>query len=203
MEIQVMPYDLPDAALLKQEGEAVMVWQPDENVLVLGQSNHPEISLNQEAVLRDRVRVVKRSSGGETVILSPETLVISAIFQTETFGNPSFYFKKMNGKIMAALEQLGIRGLEQKGISDISVQNRKILGSSIYRHRSALMYHAVLNINESPATMERYLAHPSKEPDYRAGRSHKDFVTSLRELGCTADPEEIKSTLIRELSQKD
>lgn len=198
-----MPYDLPDAALLKQDGEAVMVWQPDENVLVLGQSNHPETSLNQEAVLRDRVRVVKRSSGGETVILSPETLVISAIFQTETFGNPSFYFKKMNGKIMTALEQLGIRGLEQKGISDISVQNRKILGSSIYRHRSALMYHAVLNINESSATMERYLAHPPKEPDYRAGRSHKDFVTSLRELGCTADPEEIKSTLIRELSQKD
>jgi len=46
-----------------------------------------------------------------------------------------------------------------------------------------LLYHAVLNLGEPASTFERYLKHPSKEPDYRKGRSHSDFVTSLKEKG--------------------
>jgi hypothetical protein len=29
--------------------------------------------------------------------------------------------------------------------------------------------------------MEKYLKHPSREPDYRGNRSHKKFVTSLKD----------------------
>ena len=31
--------------------------------------------------------------------------------------------------------------------------------------------------------IEKYLKHPSKEPDYRQGRKHSEFVTSLHESG--------------------
>jgi lipoate-protein ligase A len=31
--------------------------------------------------------------------------------------------------------------------------------------------------------IEKYLAHPSLEPDYRKGRSHRDFLTDLGTLG--------------------
>jgi lipoate-protein ligase A len=31
--------------------------------------------------------------------------------------------------------------------------------------------------------MSKYIKHPSKEPDYRQGRSHDEFVTSLQQQG--------------------
>jgi lipoate-protein ligase A len=31
--------------------------------------------------------------------------------------------------------------------------------------------------------IERYLKHPKKEPDYRRGRSHKDFLSSIHKKG--------------------
>ena len=71
------------------------------------------------------------------------------------------------------------------GISDITMAGKKILGSSIYRSKEALLYHAVLNLGEPASTFERYLKHPTKEPDYRQGRSHSEFVTSLKEIGYT------------------
>jgi len=195
MEIELLPYNLPDRDLINSGTPGAMVWRPQQTTLVLGQSNKPESSLNVDQVLKDEIPVMKRNSGGETVILTPETLVISVVFVTEGFENPSTYFRKINQNIMTVLQDLGVEGLEQKGISDISKGNKKILGSSIYRHRAALLYHAVLNISESPELMERYIAHPPKEPDYRKGRSHAEFVTSLRELGCNVDIEKLREAL--------
>jgi lipoate-protein ligase A len=43
--------------------------------------------------------------------------------------------------------------------------------------------------------MEKYLKHPTKEPDYRKGRSHKDFVSSLKESGYDIEPLYLKKQL--------
>ena len=36
--------------------------------------------------------------------------------------------------------------------------------------------------------MERYLQHPPREPDYRRGRSHRDFMGDLATLAGAGDP---------------
>jgi lipoate-protein ligase A len=194
--ITVRPYNLPDHLLLEKENSpAFMVWQPEREILVLGQSNRVETSIDLEAVIRDGIQVVKRPSGGETVLLTPNTLCISFTFRTEGFENPTVYFKTINACIIAALERLGVRGLAQKGISDISYGEMKILGSSIYRKRDRVLYHAVLNVAETAQRIATYIRHPQKEPDYRKGRTHEDFVTSLRSLGCNATMEEFRQVL--------
>jgi len=81
------------------------------------------------------------------------------------------------------------------GISDIAISGKKILGSAIYRSKDALLYHAVLNLGEPATTFERYLRHPSKEPDYRLGRSHSEFVTSLKEKGYNQSYHQLESEL--------
>ncbi len=136
-----------------------------------------------EAVLADGITVVKRPSGGETVILTPNTLVIAISFTTETLKNPKEYFHKINDSIIAVLAQQGIQNLLQKGISDIAIGEKKILGSSIYRRPNRVFYHAVLNVAEDIANIAKYIRHPAKEPDYRKGRPHSEFVTSIREQG--------------------
>ena len=101
----------------------------------------------------------------------------------------------LNDKIMNALSGLGVQNLSMKGISDISIGNKKILGSSIYLRKNTLFYHAVLNISESVDVISKYLKHPTKEPDYRKGRSHKEFVTSLLSEGYTLSAKQLISAL--------
>ncbi len=199
----VLPYNLPDETLISAADTGIMVWQPDKLCVVLGQSNHAETSLNCSQVMEDNCPVIKRNSGGETVLLSPETLVISIAFDTAGFQNPSQYFKRINQAIIDELNQHLDVDLVQRGISDISCDEKKILGSSIYRHRSRVLYHAVLNVAMSVDIIERYIAHPSKEPDYRKGRKHGDFVSSLAELGFKGSIVELQQSLQKALLMLD
>ena len=74
-----------------------------------------------------------------------------------------------------------------KGISDIAIKDKKILGSAIYRSKDKIFYQAVLNVSENPQLFDKYLKHPKKEPDYRNGRLHSDFVTSFHAEGYVID----------------
>lgn len=181
---EVQKYTLPDLDIIDSDSEvSVCVWHPDKTYLVLGQSNKAETSLDMEAVLADGVVVIKRPSGGETVILTPNTIVIAISFTSETLKNPNEYFHKINDSIISVLAENGIKNLLQKGISDIAIGEKKILGSSIYRRPNRVFYHAVLNVAEDISNIAKYIRHPAKEPDYRKGRPHSEFVTSIHAEG--------------------
>lgn len=188
-----LPYTLPDFAIFHREWEdyRFFTWQPDKIYIIIGTSNKPEQSLNIENVLNDDVPVLKRPSGGEAVILSPNTLVIATTIYEDKLRSPAKYFNTANTKLIYLLEQQGVKNLSLKGISDIATGEKKIAGSSIYRRLNKVFYHAVLNVSESPEIMEKYLTHPHKEPDYRKSRNHKDFVTSLLAEGYNIDIQEL------------
>lgn len=194
--LEVKKYDLIDIELLTKQhlpDLQFFVWQPDRVYIVLGSSNKAEESLQIDQVLRDKAEVLKRPSGGESVLLTPRTLVLSTLIRTEKLEDPPSHFRAVNSKIISLLEEKGVRNLSQKGISDIAIGNKKILGSSIYRRTNLVFYHAVLNVSESTSMMERYLAHPKKQPDYRLDRKHHDFVTSLKAEGYSFKMEELTS----------
>ena len=201
-QITVKNYNLPDFDIFEnQDDYSVFVWRPESTSLVLGQSNHPESSLITENVIQDQIPVYKRPSGGETVILTNNMLVVSVAFQVKSLQNPKIYFEKINHTIIQALESQGVDGLYQRGISDISIHQKKILGSSIYRTTEKMFYHAVLNISESIDTISKYIVHPAKEPDYRQGRTHKEFVTSLSEAGYHLPYDILKNEIINYINQ--
>lgn len=178
-------YNLPDIDLLNKKSNQFLIWIPDKVYIVLGASNHPAQALNMDNVTKDNITVLKRPSGGQTVILTPNNIIIAAVFFDKNTLHPKDVFQQINKLIISSIEKIGIHNLSMMGISDIAVSGKKILGSAIYRSKDALLYHAVLNLGEPGTTFERYLKHPSKEPDYRQGRSHTDFVTSLKEKGYT------------------
>jgi len=201
MTIEVQKYDLIDYSIFESEKDYdYYLWHPDDNYIVLGRANKPDIALETNLVEQDNVKVYKRPSGGETVILTPNTLVISVKVKIGNELNTQKYFREINDKIMDALSSLGVKNLSMKGISDISIGDKKILGSSIYLRKKTLFYHAVLNISESIDFISKYIKHPTKEPDYRKGRSHKEFVTSLSEQGYNLKHDQIIPALNTTLS---
>ncbi len=201
MSVTLTEYDLPDAFLFRGSATGILAWQPEETVIVLGQSNSVESSLLSDAVAADGLRVTKRPSGGETVILTPSTIAFTVARRFPVMIPFREYFRIVNSKVIAGLEEMGVSRLGSKGISDITIGNRKILGSSMRKVSDRLVYHAVLNLGEDPAIFSRYLRHPGREPDYRAGRSHSEFVTSVAAEGYRLEPADVISMLQRRLQE--
>jgi len=183
MPVEVRPYDLPDASIFGGTGDGMLVWQPAETIIVLGQSNTPGRSLILDNVLSDGIPVTKRPTGGEAVILTPEMAVITVAREFPEMARSKDFFTEINAMILDMLSDLGVKNYGTGGISDITIGHRKILGSSMHRRENRLVYHAVLNIDGDPSIFERYLRHPSREPDYRLNRPHGEFVTSLKSEG--------------------
>lgn len=195
MPFEIRQYDLPDAALFRGTGDGMMVWQPAETIIVLGQSNTPERSLVLENVVSDGIPVTKRPTGGEAVILTPQMAVITVAREFPGLVRSRDFFIEVNGMILDMLSDLGVKNYGTRGISDITIGHRKILGSSMHRRESRLVYHGVLNIAGDPSIFEKYLRHPSREPDYRHNRPHGEFVTSLKIEGYSIHYQDIAALL--------
>lgn len=199
--IKIRKYDLPDSYLFDNNVDtpSYIVWIPDETCIVLGRSNNPNESLYLDNIINDMIPVYKRPSGGETVLLSNKMLVLSIVIKQTDFKSGKLHFQDYSTKIISALDSLGIKDLGYKGISDITIKDLKILGSAIYQNKFIVFYHAVLNVSESTALIEKYIKHPKREPDYRKNRNHKDFVTSIANEKYNISVNEIKDVIEKKL----
>ncbi|MFA7082784.1 MAG: hypothetical protein WC135_09245 [Bacteroidales bacterium] len=189
-------YNLPDYAIFEsQKNFDYYIGTPDDTYIVLGRSNDIERSINCENVKQDGITTLKRPSGGESVILSPNMLIFSFKYKSDIIPNPPKLFKIINSKLIENFSILGIKNLHSKGISDLSIGDKKIMGSSMFTKNKTIFYHGVLNISQDVEIIEKYLTHPSKEPDYREKRSHRDFVTSLQTQGYNFSKEQLSKAL--------
>ncbi|MCK5775680.1 MAG: hypothetical protein KAH25_05880 [Bacteroidales bacterium] len=195
-------YNLPDQQILDSEKELdFLVWQPDQMYLVLGRSNEAKKSLIAKAVDTDQVQVLKRPSGGEAVLLSPKMLVIALKYPLNKVAKPHDVFSIANDSIKNAITKLGVRNITSRGISDICIGEQKILGSAIFKKPKSVFYHAVLNISEDVSLIEQYIQHPKREPEYRKGRNHLAFVSSIQKEGYTIVIAAIKQQIESQLKR--
>jgi lipoate-protein ligase A len=128
-------------------------------------------------------------------------IVAVAAYLVDPFGNKR-YFHLIQTPIQEALTSDGIEDVEQRGLSDLAIHGRKILGSSLRRQRQLLVYQAVLLVDAARDLFARYLQHPPREPDYRAGREHRDFTTNLRERGLQVSLQTLQERLQTHLDQR-
>lgn len=155
------------------------VYRPGAVRVVLGRGSRPEKELNIDACREDGVTVQRRHGGGCAVVLDPGNVVVSVVLPATGFAGNRGHFARLTEWLVAGLGAAGIGGLRQRGISDLALGERKVGGACIYRTRELLFYSVTLLAEPRVALIERYLAHPPREPDYRRGRPHAAFVTSL------------------------
>jgi lipoate-protein ligase A len=198
--ITVSEYNLPDIQLLNESTNKFLLWIPDKSYIVLGASNNAKDAVVEDVTLRDDICVIKRRTGGQTVMLTPNNIIISAVITDESVMKPKDVFNRFNELIIDAIAKNHNLKFSTRGISDIALGEKKILGSSMYRGKGKLFYHAVLNFEEPSTTFQKYLKHPSNEPDYRKGRMHHEFVTSLKETGYPESINHFKIKLTESLS---
>lgn len=200
------PYPGDDAVLqqLQQAPEHLCcrVWEEPTSCIVLGRGGKLEREVTEETVLQDNVVVYRRSGGGGTVVLSPGMLVVAIAAHVKDPYGSKRYFQLLQEPIIETLEELGLPGVTQRGLSDLAYQGRKILGSSMRRQRTLMLYQGVLLVDVDRDMFDRYLPHPPKEPDYREGRSHQSFTVTLRELGLEASLDVLQTRLQAHLHER-
>lgn len=155
------------------------VHRPAHLEVVLGRGSKPELELELAACLADRVPVTRRSGGGCAVVLDPGDLIVSVALPLDGLGGNLRAFARISDWLVAALAALGIAGVRREGPSDLVRGDRKVGGACIHRTRDLLYYATTLLCTPAVALMERYLRHPPREPAYRRGRRHAEFVGSL------------------------
>lgn len=145
--------------------------------IVMGISGKPEELIDQVKIVQQPLPVIKRFSGGGTVIVDEDTLFVTFIFQKDFHPFPAFPEPIM--KWTGALYNSFFPALTLRE-NDYVIGDKKCGGNAQYIKKDRWLHHTSFLWNFKTAHMD-YLLHPKKTPSYRSGRSHQDFLCGLEE----------------------
>ncbi|NLD93713.1 MAG: lipoate--protein ligase family protein [Fibrobacter sp.] len=169
--------------------------------VVHGPSCHVADEINIDACRMDNVRIVARRGGGGTVVLSDGMCITIVVGRRHgRYAQP--IFDSIHHSMIAALLKAGVKGCECRGISDIAINNKKVLGSSLYLGNKPdyFYYQSSFMVASDIALISRYLRYPPKEPDYRRNRDHGDFCTALVHEGYTIGVDTVAELFCKEIT---
>ncbi len=197
--VQPSPGDDPlGESVLDPNQRGLRVFEPRDRRVVIGRGQDPRREVCLDACRADRVPVHRRATGGGTVILAPGMVVVS-LRLGGGLRSPDDHFALVNAALVPAVAAACGASVACRGHGDLALccadgVERKVLGASLRQSTALAAYLGVFLIDDAVPLMERYLAHPSREPGYRGGRDHRAFCVHLGAHGCTV------SRLISELT---
>jgi len=169
----------------QQRSPRIRIYRLPDPIIVLGRGSRPQVELQLDACREDRIPILRRDGGGCAVVIDPGDVILAAVLPVDGIGRIGAWYDHLTGWLIEGLAQAGVLGVKHAGICDLVIGDRKIAGASMHQSREVLTYGAVLLVEPRVDLMERYLKHPPREPAYRRGRSHRDFVGALAELAAT------------------
>lgn len=199
------PFDHDDAMIEQtgRDGQARhRVYAVDQVAVVIGRGGKADVELHRQAIADDGVAVLRRRGGGCSVVLDPGNVIVSLALPKAGLGGITSAFAELSSLMCELLAECGIPDVTQRGTSDLAVGERKLGGSCIHRMRGLLYYSTTLLVAPDLDLLDRYLAHPPREPDYRRGRPHREFVITLRQMGFSPSVEEFLSQLVNGLRSR-
>jgi lipoate-protein ligase A len=156
-------------------------WEPADYAVILGASCRMQEDVFVDACLTDGVPILRRSSGGGTVLIGPGGLNVTAVVSQSAAPGLSAVdvaHDYVMERIAAALQRSGA-AVTIAGRGDLVVDGRKCGGSAQRRLKYWFMVHCSLLYQFALERIGRYLAIPERQPTYRAGRPHHDFLSNL------------------------
>lgn len=169
--------------------------------VVLGPSCKPEREVFLDRCETDGVMLAKRRGGGGTVVLSPGMVVLVVVGERAKNSSIPQTFSTIHDPIIRLLDPTGALGLQKNGLSDLAIGAKKVLGSSLYLQRDPFFYYyqSSIMVDSDRSLLTKYLRSPPKEPDYRKGRTHAEFCTTLRREGYGFSAAELAQLIAHEL----
>jgi lipoate-protein ligase A len=168
--------------------------------VVIGRGGRQALELDRAAIAADGVPLYRRPGGGCAVVLDAGNLTAALGLPLDGVGGITRAFGAISRWLIAGLEACGAPGVVQEGTSDMVLGGRKVGGSCIWRTRGLVYYATTLLVAPDLDLVERWLPHPPREPLYRGGRKHRDFMGRLAGTGA-AEPTEMAANLESRLAE--
>jgi lipoate-protein ligase A len=148
-----------------------------------GNRRHTSSDIDEIACAHEGIEILRRYSGGGTVLQGPGCLNYALILKT-TPGPPlssitgtTRYVLQRNAR---ALRPLLRKEITPMGDSDLTAGGLKFSGNAQRRLGHAVLFHGTLLLNFDIPLTGRYLRIPDKQPAYREHRGHEDFMGNIR-----------------------
>lgn len=175
-----------DEALLEsaeagQSGPVLRFWEAPSYFVALGYTNHAAIEADLPLCAARGVTVLRRCSGGGTVLQGPGCLNYALIHPIEA--GQMLNVGATNALVMetnrAALQDVLGFAIELAGQTDMAFGGRKFSGNAQKRKARFFLFHGTLLLDFDLDLVQSLLLPPPKQPEYRARRSHRDFICNL------------------------
>lgn len=177
-----------DEALLnlcarKGQGQILRFWESLHHFVVLGYTSRAKTEVYLDRCQRMHVPVLRRCTGGGTVVQGRGCLnYVLVLRRTETgplqtIANTNEFV--LNTHKHALTPVLGSE-VEVAGTSDLAIGGRKFSGNAQRRTGDWILYHGTFLIGFDIQLIDQLLPLPPKQPEYRGGRSHREFLTNLK-----------------------
>jgi len=201
--------------------EFVRLWESPEPIVVVGRSSRVHLEVNETACQERNIPILRRSSGGATIVAGPGCLMYAVVLSYELrpeLRDIGRAHRFVLGRLGAALRKIDLPAL-QAGTSDLALsksgQNmaasrsalhsdpprqqpatvsdlpepepkrfrnsaaRKFSGNSLRAKRTHFLYHGTLLYSFDLSLISVCLKTAPRQPEYRAARTHDEFVTNL------------------------
>jgi lipoate---protein ligase len=176
---------LDEALLIEADvgraGAVLRFWELPHLAVVLGASRRLAEDVLLENCLADQVPFARRSSGGGSVLIGPGALNVTVVLPESAapgLASVPVAQRFVLERIAAAIEEHG-REVEVLGYGDFTSAGLKFGGSAQRRLRNWFFVHCSILYDFPLDRISRYLKLPERQPAYRRGRSHQDFLRNL------------------------
>lgn len=163
--------------------EAIRFWESKQLFVVLGRIGNAHDDIHAGQVRKDYIPVLRRSSGGGTVLQGQGCLNYTFILSKDRGRQISDLresYQFVLGLVVNALKECNIQASFQP-TSDLALNanQKKFSGNAQKRGRKFIMHHGTILYNFDLTLIEKYLRMPKDMPAYRKERRHADFVTNI------------------------
>ena len=158
--------------------EFLCVWEAPAAAVVLGRSADAAVDVDEESCNRAGIPIVRRESGGGTVLLGPGCLNYTLILSLDL--RPALRdVNESYAAILGAVARAAVVHGSGRDGADLTVGNRKFGGCAQRRRRCTILHHGTILSEFRIEDTTRFLREPRRQPAYRCGRRHQDFLTNV------------------------
>jgi lipoate-protein ligase A len=162
-------------------GETLRLWESPQPIVVLGRSSRLADEVNMAACQARNIPILRRSSGGTAIVAGPGCLMYALVLSYDC--RP--HLRAIDAAHCFVLETIAAAlrpfapDIDHRGTSDLAIGDQKCSGNSMRCKRDHFLYHGTLLYDFPLELITQCLTTPPRQPDYRQGRPHGDFVTNL------------------------
>jgi lipoate-protein ligase A len=172
--------DVCDAA---EDGPGVLrLWEPSQHFVVVGYGGRVAQEVNLAACTSCGIPVLRRCSGGGTVLQGPGCLNYSLVLPVRA--DPCLASIAQTNQFVLerhrqVLSHLLAKSVALQSQTDLAIDSLKCSGNAQRRRSRAVLVHGTFLLGLDLDLMEAVLPLPARQPAYRQGRQHREFLTQL------------------------